>query len=143
MQETGLVVKVKGNMAEVQMKRSPACEACGVCRLLSDEVVITEAINQAGAEADDEVLLELASQSVLKATLIVFGIPLLFLIAGYLIGYSLARFLNLGFSQTLGVVFAFLFVGLSYLVIREIDKRISVTGRYQPVIKEIVKKGGH
>lgn len=141
MEETGLVVKVKGNITEVEVKRSPACESCGVCRLLSDDKVMTEAINRIGAEVGDEVLLEMASQSVLKASLIIFGIPLIFLGVGYLIGVSLNRLLNLGFPQTFGMVFAFLFVGLSYLVIREIDKRVSVTGKYQPVIKEIIKKG--
>lgn len=102
-EEPGLVVAVEGAYAQVQTQRRGACGGCsanGVCgtsvleRYLGRRPVHLRALNQAGANVGDRVLVGISEQGLLKAAAAGYLLPLLGLIAGALLGQSLGRWLG-------------------------------------------------
>ena len=92
MQQCGVVKSIKGEFAEVEVKRSTACETCSashVCPSGRKDAVI-RARNAAGAAIGDRVKLETPSGSVLWYAFIVFLFPLLLAIAAFFTASALA-----------------------------------------------------
>lgn len=117
MREQGIVSKVKSkNLVEVAFKRTEACEKCQMCHNLEEGMVGIESVNEIGAKMGDIVEIEIPSGEVVKGSLVVFLLPVLFMIVGYLIGALLNEFV--------GVIGAILFLPLSFFVIRWYDKNI-------------------
>lgn len=114
MAEKGQVIDLKNNLAIVKMSRTEACAKCGVCKSSSIENEMTiEAKNLCEASMGDWVEIDLQSQDFLKAIAIMYGIPLITLMLGFVFGYIC--FNNEFISFNLGV----LFMILSYLWIKQ------------------------
>lgn len=139
MQEVAQVTEIKGNKAKVEFARSAACEKCGICYLAESGKMILEVRNLAQAKPGDKVVVELASPAVLKASFIVYIIPVIFLIVGYALGSWLASFWVRANSQTVGIIFAFMFLGLSLWVVNVIDRQARKSREFEPAIVKVVK----
>lgn len=95
--ETGKVVALDGDKAWVQTIRTSACQSCsakagcGQKALASvsggraNQVLVA---NSPGARVGDEVLLGIDEQSLLRASLMVYGVPLLLMVAFCVVGYQ-------------------------------------------------------
>ncbi len=95
--ETGKVVAVDGDRAWVQTIRTSACQSCsaragcGQRALASvsggraNQVLVA---NSSGARVGDEVVLGIDEQSLLRASLMVYGVPLLMMVAFCIAGYQ-------------------------------------------------------
>lgn len=82
----GLVVKKEKNIMEVLVKRSSACgENCGHCNACSGLEQIVKVEDVDGIFVGDTVQLELKSKNVLNAAFLVYILPLILLILGYII----------------------------------------------------------
>lgn len=141
MKETGKVIEVKSDIALVELARTKACKACKACLGSSNaDKMLTEARNLVSASVGDEVYLEVESRNVLLASMIVYIIPLFSMILGYLLGsFCVARLLDPHNAEAGGITLGFVgFVG-SYFFIGVIDKRISKTAQFDPVITGIVE----
>jgi sigma-E factor negative regulatory protein RseC len=141
MEEVGKVLKIKGNTAEILIERNPSCESCGACRLISDKEMVAEAENTLGAKEGQLVKISLEDKKVLEASIIIYAIPLVFFILGYFVGILIN---NLLFpdnpSEIIGIIFAFVFLAISYLIInRFFGTKSKGAEVFQPVIKEIIK----
>ncbi len=134
MEEIGRVVELKGRFATVEMSAKGACDCCAariICRPGGDKMY-TEALNQAGAEVGQMVAVEMAPRSAVEAAVLLFIIPIGFLVLGLLL------FRNLGYGELFGVLGGFLFLGVYFLGLRFLDRWISKYRRYRPVVEEIV-----
>ncbi|MEA3493801.1 MAG: SoxR reducing system RseC family protein [Candidatus Margulisiibacteriota bacterium] len=117
MRERGVVSRViSPKLVEVAFKRSEACEKCRMCHNLEEGMVGIESVNEISAKKDDIVEIEIPSGEVVKGSLVVFLVPILLMIFGYLLGALVNEFA--------GVINAILFLFLSFFVIRWYDKNI-------------------
>lgn len=115
--EVGQIIKTAGGRARVRLPRNDSCRACGLCLFGSDgSGMILEAENEVGAAAGDRVELEIPRRDPLFAALLLFGLPLLALLAGAGIGYALA-------GAGAAVLLAALFLAGAFLLIRHRELR--------------------
>jgi sigma-E factor negative regulatory protein RseC len=88
--DEGRVLRVDGATAEVLLESGDHCEACGakdLCRTNSDDR--TRSLTVAalpGLQAGDKVQIEVSGGSLLMASGLLYGLPLLLLVAGILVG---------------------------------------------------------
>jgi len=93
MRETAVVLKTDKNIALVELKRKSACgENCAVCKgTCNAPIHRAKVINEVGAKAGDKVYLEAESSRVLKGALFVYMMPVLLMIALYIIAESITK----------------------------------------------------
>ena len=134
MVQTGLIKKLHGDIADVEIHRSTACgDNCASCGLCNGRTSIVKAANAAGAAEGDTVLIDMADKKVLGAAFLVYIVPLVLLVAGYFIGSALFK------TEPGGIITGFLLMLLSFLPIVFIDRRSRQ--KYLPKITGIVKAG--
>ena len=143
LEEVGVVVRVEGELAIVKTKRSSMCDGChsgGFCKALgggSDMEVAAR--NEVGAQAGDEVRMTVASKTFLKASFLVYMVPVTALILGALLGTKVGPTLSPGASSDLfPVVFGLVFFFLSFVLMRVWAKGVRGGDQYCPVISEIL-----
>ncbi len=135
MEQCGRVKAIKGRFAEVEVRRSTACESCSaahVCPSGRKDAVI-RARNDAGAEVGDRVKLETPSGSVLKYAFAVFLFPLLLALAAFLVVSSFSDETAAVISAVCGFALAFAVVFFTFersarkrggaVIITEIEKK--------------------
>jgi len=98
-----------------------------------------EAINTAGAAVGDHVVMSFETSSLLKATFLLYVVPILWLFLGAVIGQVIAPSVHLG-SSIASAVFGFLFFSLSIFFVRRKATKMGGESRYQPKIIRIKKK---
>lgn len=138
-EEQGEVIAVDGDRAKVKIRRSPACESCSgerMCGLFGkDETVIT-AQNRVGAYKGQRVCVSFKVEGEVKASFILYLVPLAGLVAGALIGYHSQV---LGDKDISGAVFSLLFVVLTFIGIKYYAHlRYSGDQSYNPKITKVV-----
>jgi sigma-E factor negative regulatory protein RseC len=140
-EEVGMVVAVRGDLAQVTMQRSRVCEGCGSCCVLVDEdTMLAEARNAVGAKQGDRVVVELPASASIRAAYILYGVPLLAFLVGLGVGALLGSALfGGGFNVPLGLIFGFAFLVISYILLSRIYAPGSrASSRYRPVVKRIL-----
>jgi positive regulator of sigma E activity len=124
MKETGVIKSVKENYAEVRAATSSECSSCplnascSLTSLRSDETITLR--NDIGAGIGDIVSFEYNPQDIAKGNLIVYGIPIIFLITGFVAGIVLEKgfgihFLPLGNSTTVILTVAFILASVPFV----------------------------
>lgn len=146
MREKACVVDVEGNKAKVVVTRHSACSKCNEdCILGLDEShekdeIYVKVKNDKNAEVGDTVNIELKNSSLVLGSLMIYLVPLLFFVIGYFVGANLS-FLFGSISQELtGILFSFIFLYISYLFTKRVDKRLSKNKKFQSKITGIVSK---
>ena len=86
MRQTGKVIETKGKKAVVRFVRSDACGHCNACFRLGSNEADIDIDNALNAQTGDLVGIEMHAKSVLKASLILYGVPLVALLVGAFIG---------------------------------------------------------
>lgn len=141
MQETGEVISVEGGSVTVRLKRTSACERCGACRVgvSSDEMVVT-AKNECAADLHDRVRVELKAEAFLSAVLILYGLPLIGLMLGAVVGSGLGRWLGWGrYGALAGFACGVVLAGAAYAFIRRREPVWREKG-YTPAATQVVKE---
>ena len=120
MAEKGLVIEEKGDKVVIKMTRKEACAKCRACVAgLSEKDMILEARNACGAAKDDWVEVELEADGFLYAVGIMYGIPLIALLAGVILGnFVIAPMLSFINPDVVSFFTGIIFTGLAYLWIR-------------------------
>lgn len=141
--EEGVVIKVGADTAWVKTKKSKACEGCssrGACSVMGggDDMEV-QAINAAGGKVGDRVVLSFDTTPLLKATFLIYVFPILFLLAGALIGAKLAPALDLDPSLSSALV-GFSMFAAAFLYVRFKGNRMSKDERYRPKIIRILRQ---
>lgn len=119
MGEKGLVINTKDHLAVIQMTRTEACGQCRACLAgMKKEQMIIEADNECNAKVGDWVIMELRNNSFIKAVMILYGIPMVALVAGIVLGYYiLYTYIPIN-REVLSFAVGLLFTAFAYLWIR-------------------------
>ena len=137
--ETGYVIENKDMQAVVRIRRKKACENCGMCKQGSEGMEIT-LDNPLGSKEGDRVEVSMGDRMVLRASVIVYVIPLLFLLAGAALGYIFSPALGIMERDLAAALCGIVFTALSYTIVRSIDKKVSDKQGYLPRITRILDK---
>jgi len=89
--DNGIVKKTDGNFAYIEMELNSGCRTCsnrGVC-MSGDKPALIKIENTYGLNTGDKVEIDLPPQAKLTAGFLLFILPLIFLVAGYYIGYAI------------------------------------------------------
>ena len=139
-EEEGIVAEIDGNIAKVAVMKKSACEQCaaaGVCHPGDQEYL--EASNPLGAQKGQKVKVVIAPQIYLKASIILYGIPMVALIAGAIIAKSIAvQYTGEERSDLWAFIAGMACTAISFLFIRSYNKKVEKTQKYKPVIVEIL-----
>ena len=107
MEQVGLVVEVKEDKAVVAVKRHDVCSKCGGCGVAASGRGETqlEALNKVNATVGQTVKIYSDTSHILKASFMVYIVPLLALLAGLFIGQQLEGSAGLRRDVLLGAGF--------------------------------------
>ena len=134
----GVVEKVEGKRAMVMVDKTNCgkCQACGLLANNKVERIEYDVPNRLGARPGDLVTLRIASGKIFHAYLIVFGLPVLAMIAGYLLGaYAAAPLLGTGVEGT-GVVFTLLAGSVTFLGCLKLANRLGLNPYMEAFVEE-------
>ena len=143
-EEEGLVVALSGVRAEVETRRASGCGGCtadGACstslldRLLGRRPVRLLALNRAGAEVGDRVVVGVDESALLRAALAAYLVPILALLAGAMLG----RFLT-GGAESGSLLGGSVGLLLAFAWLRRYSGRLGGNPAAEPVV--LRRKGG-
>ena len=139
--KTGVVKAVQGHMALVLTKLEPECESCkakDACTSLGGGGANAEirARNTVGAEAGDVVTISLRGSSLLKASFLVYMLPILAMVGGIVLGHLLSRVISVDENILVGFFGLLAFSGV-FVWLRKQGNKFS---RKQEFMPEIISK---
>ena len=138
MEQFGIIVSNEGQVATVAVRRHASCERCGVCKFGSSSSMLVVASNEIGAQVGDSVIMELKSSTVLAASAIVYAIPLLLMVIGFLVGPRILNFLGVQLNQDIAAfVVGLCMLAVGFAGVHIYDKRAGAR-KYMPRIVSIV-----
>jgi sigma-E factor negative regulatory protein RseC len=139
-EEEGVVAEVEGDTAKVAILKKSACESCaasGVCHPGDQEFM--EAANPLGAKKGQRVKVVVAPQMYLKASIILYGIPMVVFVTAAILGKNLAlKFGAEADSDLWAFIAGMTCLFVSFIFIRAYSKKVEKTQKYKPVIVEIL-----
>ncbi len=135
--EEGFVIKLESaTTARVKTNKKSACAGCASrksCNGMGDDMEV-EALNPAGAQVGDRILLRIETASLLKATFLLYLFPIICMLVGAVIGQLYASLIGFDASALLG----FLFFFLSILFVKFKGNRMATRSSYRPKIVKIL-----
>jgi len=141
MKEIGRVSKIiKEGLAEVEFKAGSACAKCGRCSMGVSGEMFIEAENKMGAKVGDMIEVEILPSSLLASSFLIYIVPIIFLVVGYFVGVSVHPLILSGLSlESFGIIFALLFMFISFILLKVYDRYLSQAGK--PCAKILRKVG--
>jgi len=140
-EEEGIVIETTGGLARVSILARSACEKCAsseVCHPQGEDSFM-EATNPLGAKKGQKVKVVVAPQVYLKASIILYGIPMTVFIAAAIIGKNLAqKFSGEANSDLWAFISGMALMAVSFFFLRRYNKKVETTKEYKPVIVEIL-----
>ncbi len=139
--EQGVVFRTDSESAWVKTTRSSACEGCtarGSCQTMGGgQEMEVKALNPAGARVGDRIVLSFETSSLLKATFLIYVLPIIFLIAGAAFGQMLAALIGFR-TPALSVLLGFTFFFTALFIIKARANKMAKKNAYQPKITKIL-----
>lgn len=127
----GLVLAVVDGTAQIRFLRSSACAHCGACLSVGDSEMEITLPDTLGVKEGDRVFVDLSPKRLVQASLLAYAVPLLLLIAGVLVGSR--------YTDWAGLALGLVACGISYLILRIVDKRSAKSKRFQPRMTRILE----
>jgi len=140
--EEGVIERVFKQKAEVRIQKSSSCANCESrdgCEILSGKEIMIEVANDLQAKAGDHVEISVPAGSLLKLSLLVYLVPIVALVIGASAGSLWAQSFGVG-STLASIVGGGFLMGITFLILRKIDRAARDKGRYYPVMKRIISK---
>jgi sigma-E factor negative regulatory protein RseC len=131
--EEGVVEKVKNNLAFVRIEKSAKCEGCKACAFGGKRQLTLPCVTEVPCAANDRVLLRMPEGSFAGASLLLFLVPLVCLLIGFMIGAALGEL----YMLLIGFGLAIIGAGVSVLV----DRARRHNPKYVPVVFEKILSG--
>jgi len=143
MEEEGFVIEVKGGLAVVRViEAGGGCASCasgGTCKAGAEGRVV-EAENRAGATPGQRVTLKIESGAFLKASFLVYMVPVIALFLGAGLGGKFGPAVYPGITADVWQALAGVaFLALSILLIRLYDKKVKTSKAFRPVVDRVVE----
>lgn len=140
LREVGQVTELSGSLAKVIVKRRSSCESCGACGMGGRAEMSFMLKNDIGAQVGDRVLIEMRSHALYKAAFLVYTIPLVAMVLGFLLGQFIGG--SWGMSpepaEFFGIGTGFLFLVIAFLVLRWFDQFQGLGAKLQPQLVAVV-----
>jgi len=144
MNQQGFIIDIVDNRtAKMIMQRQSACASCGKCSKLSSECqdLVVEVDNSIGAKKGDYVEVSMESVKVLKATMLAYLVPLMFLLVGTILTYYILDLIKFsGPIEVISGVVGLICTGISYLLLRKNDAKFKQSRQYIPEITKIIEE---
>lgn len=140
--QTGIVRRVKGSTAEIEITRGTACGGkCSSCSGgCTGTGIIVSLNNGVGAKAGDRVQIESRAGSVVGSALIAYLLPIVMMIFGMIFGGAIIQKIFPDVNTDIaGLVFGFAVLLVFYYVLKIVDRRLLANKR-QPVISKILNR---
>ena len=141
--EEGVVLRIDSRTAWVKTQKTNACEGCssrGACSVMGGgEDMEVQAINAAGGQVGDRVVLSFDTSSLLKASFLLYVFPIICMLLGAFAGMQVAPAVNFD-TSIVSAICAFLFFGLSFLFVKSTGNRMAQKDEYRPKIIRILKQ---
>ncbi|KXZ39440.1 positive regulator of sigma(E), RseC/MucC [Alkalithermobacter thermoalcaliphilus JW-YL-7 = DSM 7308] len=140
MKSLGIVINKEADIAYLKMQRHSACGSCGACKMGDEKSDIEiKAYNKIGAEIGDFVEVDMHVPNFMKAVFIVYTLPLISLLVGVVLGTKVLGQLGYNNTETISLFIGIVLMSLTFLMIRINEKKIRQSGKYIPVITNIIK----
>ena len=144
MNKQGFIIDIVDNRtAKMIMQRHSACASCGKCSKLSSECqdLVVEVDNSIGAKKGDHVEVSMESVRVLKATLLAYLVPLIFLLVGTILTYYILDLIKFsGPTEVISGVVGLICTCISYLLLRKNDDKFKQSRQYIPKVTRIIEE---
>jgi sigma-E factor negative regulatory protein RseC len=130
----GIIVSINGNKAQVKVTSGYECTGCSnrsTCHTTVNTKREITVLNEFGAQITDKVLFEAEPGKVIFSATLIWILPIISMIVGYLVGEQFG-------SGFLPVAAAFLFLGLTFLLLKVLDNLISGGKTFYPRITAVV-----
>jgi sigma-E factor negative regulatory protein RseC len=130
--EEGIVTEIKNGIATVSVINSESCEECSAkifCHTENNVRNVT-AKDPYGVKAGDKVQISIKGRSVVTASFLLYGLPLVLLIAGIFIGMNYFK----DNSELLSSLAGIAFVGIYFLAIHFISNSNRRKNKFLPKI---------
>jgi len=139
MEESGIVVDIKGNRAIIKTERGSSCEKCqskDFCHTTSGgSETLIEADNPIDAKKGDRVIFQVAAGVLLKTRVVLYLLPLFAFITGVVVGQKFSGHMNPDLASG---IFGFLFLTAAFFGIKIYGKFVEEKQGYRPVVKRII-----
>ena len=139
--EQGIVIKVDTKTAWIKTTKTGACESCSAkssCHTLGGgKEMEVEAINEAGAQIGDQVVIGFETASLMKVSFLIYIFPILGLIAGAIVGEAVAPYFSMNKSLSALLIGGFVFF-LCYLFVRKKGNELAKDRSYHPKVIRIL-----
>lgn len=141
-EETAIVTKCDGEFAWVEAQRQSTCSSCGankacgtgvLSKVVGRKISRMKALNPIDARPGETVVVGLNEAALLKGSLAVYLMPLLFMLAFAVTGKLLAAQM-LWSGEAPVVLFAVIGLGVAAIWLRRFTRRIEQDRRYQAVL---------
>jgi sigma-E factor negative regulatory protein RseC len=143
MRERGVVTRIiPPDVIEVSLQASEACGRCGACHPGAEGRVCIEAVGGSGVKTGDAVEIEISTGGVVATSFVVYLLPVVFLIAGYIFGSTMAGFFSIRISgETGGIAGALFLLTASFWVVRWYDRHVRRRGTLRARVIRILPEG--
>lgn len=143
----GIVKEIKDNTVVVTMQRQDMCGDCHACEMLSGKKQCTlNCKTDIPCQIGDQVEVSITNDYFLKATYLIYGIPLVGLLLGLGMGVCVSRVIGVQYEDIVVVVSMIIGIGLGMFYIKVKDHKKTyeqflpqIIGKYEVELKE--KKG--
>ncbi len=134
MAQTGTVESVKDNNIYVKVIREEACAHCKMCTTGINEgkECVIEAVNKCSAKVGDIVEIDVQNSYFLRATAIMYGIPLLALMLGIGVSLGILQSADVKGAELISAFIGLAFTGIVYVIINKRERNNKNT-QYLPV----------
>ena len=132
MLRSGKVVAAENGVLEVCFERPEACAHCGACGGQKEETLVKIPGNVPVGRWID---VDMPEGQVLKASMLAYVMPLLLLLGGIALGSVLFK------QEVLWAVTGIVFMGVSWLALRLIEKRMKQRDVWQPKVVNVYEEG--
>lgn len=145
LREEGIVVALEGAYALVVNQRKGGCGGChseASCGVLSGglgkKAAGIRARNPLNAEVGERVVLEMTESHLLRASFLVYGLPIVALVVGGVLFRSLSLSLGIGDSESVGALGGLAALLFSFYGLHRYNQHIRNDDSQHPVIARII-----
>lgn len=141
MHENGTVVRVHGGTVDVSMTMTADCGGCTACAKGSGgETIMRDVVNTLSAAVGDTVDVLIPDEIRARAAAAVFVVPVLGLLAGYVIGFLAGE--RAGMDPDLaGFIGAAALAVTAFLGIKRTERRLAADEQFRPRVNAILARG--
>lgn len=127
----GTVEKVEEDYVIVSIERQDMCGECHACEMLGEVKKCTlKCVNECKSQVGDQVDVDVEQHSFMKATFIMYGLPLIGLILGVGMGYK--------FSEGIAIVLGLGLMALTFGMIKYGEKH-NKYAKMLPTAKKVIE----